>query len=124
MIGNLTRDPELTTVGADNIPVCKFGIAVNRPRSKNRDEVDFFNVSVWRAQGENCAKYLSKGKKVGITGSIQTRQYENKDGARMTSFDIVADDVEFLTPKGSAGDEQSYSKNDEMMPIQDDNLPF
>lgn len=96
MIGNLTRDPELSTSG-NGISYCKFGVAVPRNFSKEK-EVDFFNVTVWRGQAENCAKYLSKGKKVSISGSIQINNFE-KDGVKRQSIDVVAEEVEFLSPK-------------------------
>jgi len=121
-IGNLTRDPELTTIPS-GISVCKFGIAVNRRFSAadgNR-ETDFFNITVWRAQGENCAKYLKKGNKVCVVGQIQTRTYE-QDGVKKYAFDVIADEVEFLTPKGSgAGDAGDAG---DMTPVADDSLPF
>lgn len=98
LIGNLTRDPELRTVGS-GVSVCSFGLAVNR-RFQNQQgvrEVDFFNVTVWRQQGENCARYLKKGSKCGVVGSIQIRTYDAQDGTKKTVVDIIADEVEFLS---------------------------
>jgi len=121
LIGNLTRDPELTTVPS-GVSVCKFAVAVSRPFTTNDGarETDFFNVAVWRAKGENCAKYLKKGSKAAIVGRVEIREYE-KDGQKRTFTEVVADDVEFLTPKGGAGD---HGSNDQMTPISDDSLPF
>jgi len=121
LIGNLTRDPELSTI-PNGTAVCKFAIAVNR-RFSNQEgnkETDFFNIIVWRAAGENCAKYLKKGNKVAIVGRVQIREYE-QDGVKKYFTEIIADDVEFLTPKGS-GD--SSGDMGEMTPIADDSLPF
>ena len=103
LIGNLTRDPEMrsTTTG---VSVCNFSIAVNR-RFKDADgkqQTDFFNIVAWRQLADLCGKFLMKGKKVAIFGSIQTRTYEDKTGKKCTAFDIVADEVEFLTPMGEA----------------------
>jgi single-strand DNA-binding protein len=138
LIGNLTRDPELTAAGNSGVNVCRFGIAVNR-RFSNKDgnkEVDFFNITAWRGLGENCAKYIKKGSKVGISGEIQIRNYEDKDGVKKTAVDIVADEVEFLDRKGdSVGGGSGNSNNDysaqipvdsgeEMRPVTDDSLPF
>ena len=99
LIGNLTRDPEMRSTSA-GIPVCNFSIAVNR-RFKNaqtgQQETDFFNIVAWRQLAELCGRYLAKGRKVGGVGAIHTRGYEAQDGSKRTAFDIVADEVEFLS---------------------------
>ena len=99
LMGNLTRDPEMRSTSA-GIPVCNFSIAVNR-RFKNaqtgQQETDFFNIVAWRQLAELCGRYLAKGRKVAVFGSIQTRSYEAQDGSKRTAFDIVADEVEFLS---------------------------
>ena len=102
LIGNLTRDPEMRATSA-GVSVCNFSIAVNRRfRNQNgQQETDFFNIVAWRQLGELCGKYLQKGRKVAVSGSIQTRTYEAQDGTRRNAFDIVADEVEFLTPAGA-----------------------
>ena len=102
LIGNLTRDPEMRATSA-GVSVCNFSIAVNRRfRNQNgQQETDFFNIVAWRQLGELCGKYLMKGRKVAVSGSIQTRTYEAQDGTRRNAFDIVADEVEFLTPSGA-----------------------
>lgn len=109
LVGRLTADPELrkTNSGTD---VCTFTVAVTR-RFK-RDEADFIPVVVWREAGVNCHKYLFKGSQVGVTGSLQTRKYDDKDGNKRTSFDVQADEVEFLTPKGGAGNYQEKKSDD------------
>lgn len=126
LIGNLTSDPELryTKTG---IPVCNFSIAVNRRKSSDgSQETDFFNIIAWRQLGELCGKFLMKGKKVAVIGSIQTRTYEVRDGSRRTALDIIADEVEFLTPKGSApGTEKPNSaQNEPFTEAPDEELPF
>ena len=99
LIGNLTRDPEMRSTNA-GIPVCNFSIAVNR-RFKNaqtgQQETDFFNIVAWRQLAELCGRYLAKGRKVAVFGSIQTRTSEAQDGSKRSAFDIVADEVEFLS---------------------------
>ena len=110
LIGNLTRDPEMRSTQS-GIPVCNFSIAVNR-RFKNaqtgQQETDFFNIVAWRQLAELCGRYLAKGRKVAVFGSIQTRTYEAQDGSKRSAFDIVADEVEFLTaanaPSASSSD--------------------
>ena len=120
LIGNLTRDPELSTTPS-GVSVCKFSLAVSRrftDKDGNRD-VDFFNIIAWRGLGENAHKWLRKGKKAAVVGSIQTRSYEDKDGNKRTVTEIIADEIEFLSPV-----EASEQKSVEMTPIADDELPF
>ena len=103
LIGNLTRAPEVRSTQS-GVTVCNFSIAVNR-RFKDADgkaQTDVFNIVAWRQLGELCGKFLIKGKKVAVVGSIQTRSYEAQDGGKRTAYDIVADEVEFLTPMGEA----------------------
>lgn len=100
LIGNLTRDPELSETQS-GIAVCRFSIAVNRRRTaEGEQQTDFFNVTAWRGLAENVAKFCQKGNKVAVVGNLQIRQYEDRDGQKRTSVDVNADEVEFLTPKG------------------------
>lgn len=112
LIGNLTRDPERTETSS-GVVVCRFSIAVNRNYSGSDGErkTDFFNITAWRGLGENVARYAKKGNKVAVTGSIELRNYEDAQGVKRTSVDIVAQDVEFLTPKGGSdsGYESDYA---------------
>ena len=104
LIGNLTRDPELRTT-SNGIAVCTFTLAVSR-RFKNANganDTDFLNVVVWRAQADSCAKYLKKGSKAAVSGSIQTRSYE-VEGQKRYATDIVADEVQFLSTRSGDGD--------------------
>ncbi len=133
LIGNLTRDPELSQLPS-GVSVCKFGLAVNRnfTNSSGEREVDFFNITAWRGLGENCAKYLSKGRKVSVVGNIQVRNYEDKDGNKRTAVDIVAEDIEFLSrnddgdaPRGGAGGGRAPRKQvSELTPVDNEDLPF
>ena len=97
LIGNLTRDPELSKTNND-IPVCKFTLAVSRRFSST--ETDFLPVIVWRGQAENCFKFLKKGSKAAVAGSVQTRSYDAPDGSKRYITEIVADEVQFLSTKG------------------------
>lgn len=99
LIGNLTKDPEMRSTQS-GVAVCNFSIAVNhrfRNAQTGQQETDFLNIVAWRQLAELCGRYLTKGRKVAVTGSIQTRTYEAKDGSKRTAWDIVADEVEFLT---------------------------
>ena len=96
IIGNLTKDHELRTT-TTGVNVCSFTVAVNRPRRNGEDQgADFFQVSVWRERGDNCAKYLKKGSKCAVNGRIQTGSYKDRDGKTVSTFDVVANNVEFL----------------------------
>ena len=97
--GNLTRDPELRFTNG-GVPVCSFGMAVNRVRSKT-EEVDFFDVSAWRELGETIANYKKKGDPILVEGRLQYRTWEAQDGSKRSKVDVVADNVQFL---GRAGD--------------------
>ena len=112
LIGNLTRDPELRTTQT-GVSVCSFTIAVNRRRPSNAEagqpEADFFRVTAWRQLGEICAKYLAKGRKVSVVGSVSASAYTGSDGKARASLEVQADDVEFLTPKGEQGDMGGYA---------------
>ena len=102
IIGNLTRDPELRTTSA-GINVCDFTVAVNRPARRDaqsgQPEADFFRVSAWRQLGENCAKFLAKGRKVCVVGPVSVRTYQASDGTTRASLEVTADDVEFLSAR-------------------------
>ncbi|MCD8294761.1 MAG: single-stranded DNA-binding protein [Clostridia bacterium] len=137
LIGNLTRDPELTET-ASGIKICRFSIAVNRSYSNTEDrKTDFFNIVAWRGLGENVAKYARKGNKVCVVGSVELRTYDDKDGIRRTAMDVVASDVEFLTPKSysSTSSDDGYSSSGssgsrdsgrpQLQPFDDDSdIPF
>ena len=129
LIGNLTRDPELSETPT-GVPFCRFSIAVNRPfaGADGNREADFFNITVWRNQAENCGKYLKKGSKIAIVGSLQNRTYEDKEGVKRTVTDIVASEVEFLSSGGrgeNAEDVEPVRKSQPLTPVDDDdNLPF
>jgi single-strand DNA-binding protein len=102
LAGNLTRDPELRFTN-DGIPVCSFGLAVNRVRSRN-EEVDFFDISAWRELGETIANYKKKGDPILVEGRLQYRTWEAQDGSKRSKVDVVADTVQFL---GRAGGDDS-----------------
>ena len=100
IIGNLTRDPELRTTSS-GVNVCTFTVAVNRRRSgnSNQPEADFFRVSAWRQLGENCQRYLAKGRKVAVVGAVSVQPYTGNDGTTRASLEVTADDVEFLSSR-------------------------
>ena len=124
IIGNLTGDPAIRTT-RDGVSVCDFTVAVNGHRKE--DPAQFFRVSAWRQLGENCHKYLTKGRKVCVTGAVSAHTYPGNDGATRVSLDIQASEVEFLSPV--SGDSQQQSASEPQQPAYtpitpDDDLPF
>jgi single-strand DNA-binding protein len=102
LAGNLTRDPELRFTN-DGIPVCSFGLAVNRVRSRS-EEVDFFDISAWRELGETIANYKKKGDPILVEGRLQYRTWEAQDGSKRSKVDVVADNVQFLGGRADSDD--------------------
>ncbi len=102
LIGNLTRDPEVAET-ANGASICRFDIAVNRNYTSDDGErqTDFFHVTAWRGLAESVAKYCVKGSKIAVSGSVQIRNYEDNKGNKRTAVDIIAQEVEFLSPKQS-----------------------
>lgn len=120
LIGRLTSKPELRFTST-NKAVTKFSVAINRLN----DGVDFINVLAWEKQAENIANYLDKGSLVGIEGNIQTGTYEDKDGNKRTTFEVVANRVEFLESKKTTQEstqEDPYAEYGQQVNITDDFL--
>ena len=149
IIGNLTRDPNLRTTQT-GINVCDFTVAVNRRLTAQQKangqnaEADFFRVTAWRELGENCAKYLSKGRKVAVVGAVSVQTYTGNDGITRASLEVLASEVEFLTARSDAEGASTSSEGSPVpqaapaqttaqsapaapagfTPVEDDDLPF
>ena len=135
LIGNLTRDPEMRST-QNGTPVCTFTVAVNRRGRQGAEagqpEADFFRVTTWRQQAETCSRYLAKGRKVGVTGTLTLQSYTGSDGQQRYSLEVNADEVEFLTPRGEGGGENraasqentSQENSNGFVRVDDDDLPF
>ncbi|MCB0858375.1 MAG: single-stranded DNA-binding protein [Solirubrobacterales bacterium] len=105
--GNLTADPELRSTGGGT-PVCSLRVAVNSSRKDQSgnwvDKPNYFNVVVWGARGETCARYLSKGRPVAVDGRLDWQEWEAKDGSgKRSKVEIVADNVQFLGSRDGSG---------------------
>ena len=105
--GNLTRDPELRHTGGGT-PVCDLRVAVNSRRKNGQtgqweDKPNYFDVTVWGAQGENCANYLSKGRPVAVEGRLDWREWESKEGGKRQAVSIIANSVQFLGSRDGSG---------------------
>jgi single-strand DNA-binding protein len=111
--GNLTRDPELGSVPGSGTPVCSLRVAVNgRRRNASgdwEDQPNYFDVTVWGQQGENCHKYLKKGRPVAVDGRLRWREWTNNEGQKRQAVDIIADSVQFLGGRDDAGNGNGYS---------------
>jgi len=127
LIGNLTNEPDMHTT-PNGVSVCRFTIATNRrfaDASGNR-KTDFFRIYAWRKLGENCGKYLSKGKKVAVIGELQAQTYKDKQGETRISLDVAADEIEFLSQKSEnatvAGGR--ITEDEDFTDVNPDKLPF
>jgi single-strand DNA-binding protein len=111
--GNLTRDPELRSLSSSGNSVCSLRIACNGRRRNSagewEDQPNYFDVTVWGAQGENCARYLSKGRPIAVDGRLQWREWTDKEGQKRQSVDIIADSVQFLGGREDAGNGNGFS---------------
>jgi single-strand DNA-binding protein len=106
LTGNLTRDPELRNTPSGT-PVCGLRVACNTRRKDASgqwvDKPNYFDVTVWGAQGENCAQYLQKGRPVAVDGRLEWREWDDKEGNKRQSVDIIADSVQFLGSRDGDG---------------------
>ena len=133
LIGRLTRDPEVRYTTNNNTLVCSFSLAVNRAyKQEGQPEADFINIVAWAKTGEFCSKYFAKGQQVDITGRIQTRNYDDKDGKKVYVTEIIAEHAYFADSKRDNANsfETGFNPvpqnpNDGFMPVVDDSqLPF
>jgi single-strand DNA-binding protein len=111
--GNLTKDPDLRSLSSGN-SVCSLRVACNGRRKNNEtgqweDQPNYFDVTVWGAQGENCSRYLSKGRGVAVDGRLQWREWTDQQGNKRQSVDIIAESVQFLGGRDDAGNGNGFS---------------
>ena len=123
IIGNLTRTPELRVTDG-GINVCTFTVAVNRRVKKDaHPEADYVRVTAWRELGNTCAKYLDKGRKVCVIGTVRAAAYIDNQGTARATLELTAEDVEFLTPRAQVAspagtDAEGFTQ------VEDNDLPF
>ena len=131
LIGRLTKDPELKFTPGTGTAVANFTIAVDR-RMQNKDgqrEADFIPIVAWGKQEENTANYMSKGKQIAVSGRIQVRSYDAKDGTKRYVTEVIAEEVQFLD-RGNGSKSDQYRSNDDfdsqedITPIDDGDIPF
>ncbi|HEX6478981.1 MAG TPA: single-stranded DNA-binding protein [Ktedonobacteraceae bacterium] len=132
LIGNLGKDPELN-VTQEGTPVTKFTLAVNRntktSTGERKEETEWFNIVAWRQLAETCERYLHKGSKVYIEGRLQTRKYTDRNGVERTAIDVIASDMEMLTPKSASSSSEggyaagSVDDRDPFLPDYPDDIP-
>ena len=121
LTGNLTRSPELRST-PNGIPVCTFTIAVNGRKSD--DPTAYFRITVWRQLAEICNRYLTKGKKVFVSGPVSVSTYTAKDGTTRASLEVTAEDVEFLSPAGTGAENATVDAQAGFVKVDDEILPF
>lgn len=123
LVGRLTRDPEIK-YSESGKTIARFGIAVDR--RKKDSGADFINIVAFDKTGEFIEKYFRKGQRIGITGRIQTGSYDGKDGRKVYTFDVVADNVEFVESKGASAPTPANADGFIAVPdsVDDDGLPF
>ena len=122
LTGNLTRSPELRST-PNGIPVCTFTIAVNGRKSD--DPTAYFRITVWRQLAEICNRYLTKGKKVFVSGPVSVSTYTAKDGTTRASLEVTAEDVEFLSPAGTGAENAQVDERAGFVKVEDnETLPF
>jgi single-strand DNA-binding protein len=115
--GNLTKDPELSSIPGSGTSVCTMRIACNGRRKNNstgawEDAPNYFDVTVWGAQGENCAKFLKKGRPVAVDGRLRWREWTSNEGQKRQGVDIIAETVQFLAGgREDAGNGNGFSSN-------------
>jgi single-strand DNA-binding protein len=139
IIGNLARDPE-QRMTSNGMSVCNFTVAVNRrKRVDGQPEADFFRVSAWQKLGDNCQRFLAKGRKVAVVGPVSVSTYQANDGSTRAQLEIIADDVEFLSSRGEENGVYPAAPDNQAAParkpnsapnmagfeeVTDDELPF
>ncbi|NMD42451.1 MAG: single-stranded DNA-binding protein [Firmicutes bacterium] len=123
LIGRLTRDPELRYTPGNGTAVATFTLAVDRPftNRQGEKEADFIRIVTWDKLAETCANYLSKGRLAAVTGRLQIRSFDDKEGVRQWMTEVVARDVRFLEPRRT-GDEDSFSGDE--ISVSEDDIPF
>ncbi len=130
LIGRLTKDPQLRFTPGNGTAVASFTLAVDRRFKKDgQQEADFIPIVVWGKQAESTANYVSKGKLVGVSGRIQTRSYDAKDGTKRYVTEVVADEAQFLEWSGqqgnnSGGADINGEHINEITPSDDGDIPF
>ena len=122
LMGRLTRDPELKYSQAGKA-YCRFTVAINR--EFNREEADFINCLAFGKTAETIAEWLGKGRRIALQGRIQTGNYENKNGDKVNTFEVVADKFEFVdSARSETNKNQSYSNNNDDVLDDNDDFPF
>lgn len=113
LIGRLTKDPDLRYT-PNNAPVCNFTVAIDRmPNQNGEKQTDFINVVLFNKQAENVKKYVLKGHLIAVEGSIQTRNYDDKDGKKVYVTEVLASRVQFLEGRNKSQDSNQYSSNNQ-----------
>jgi len=121
IIGNVTRDPEVRTAPSGKV-VCNFTVAANRRKKvPGQPEADFFRVSAWEQKADLCAKYITKGKKVCVIGSVSVHPFTTAKGEAAANMEVLADEIEFLT---SRQEQPQIDEQTGFQKVEPDGLPY
>lgn len=123
IIGNLTKDPESRSTNSGKT-VCSFNVAVNRAGREPGEEAEYFTVVAWERLGENCAKFLAKGRKVAVSGPVSLKSYTTKAGEKRSYMEIRANGVEFLSAPQKTPLNANEGQSDEFKDVSTDDIPF
>src|SRR5215467_10709195 len=119
LIGNLGKDPELQ-ITSDGTPLTRFSLAVNRSYTSSSgekvEETEWFNIVAWRQLAEICERYLHKGTKVYLEGRLSQRKYTDREGVQRTSVEVIANEMEMLSPKLVSSDTEVGESHDPFLP--------
>ncbi len=126
LIGRISRDIETRYTQTNNMMVVSFSIAIDRLYAKAEDETkaDFINIVAWNKTAEFCNKYFQKGLRVGITGRLQTRNYDDKDGKKVYVTEVIAEHVYFADGRKENNSNTPFENQNEETPIDESDLPF
>ena len=119
LTGNLTHDPELRSLPS-GMSVCNLRLACNTRRKNTQtgeweDRPNYFNITVWGGQGDNCSRYLTKGRPIAVDGRLQWREWETQEGQKRQTIDIIADNIQFLgTREGASGESSGFSQRSDV----------
>ena len=126
LLGRLTANPELKFAAGSGTGVSRFTVAINRPKKKDQEkaEADFINCVSFGKTAETIANYFTKGRQIALSGHIQTGNYTKDDGTKVYTTDVAVESFEFVGDKGNSSEKANSSSVDDMVPVEDDSMPF
>ena len=126
LIGRLTKDPTLNFAAGSGTGISRFTVAINRPKKKDQEkaEADFINCVAFGKTAETIANYFTKGRQIALSGHIQTGKYTKDDGTKVYTTDVMVESFEFVGDRGNNSEKANSSGVDDMVPVEDSDMPF